>query len=295
MPRSLALIGVLALSPLLSGCIAAALPVLAAGTVVRSQTDDDAGNGGAQTIVYHAAPAGPREPILARASALIPSPAAPAITAPASPSPPPPRVPVPDFADSSFTRFVSHVTGRARLVEEGAPVVSLVLANGLLAREPEFVQCRQQRAAVIIDLDDGREDGAAPAPPDHQVAANPDMIRALSAVRAANVDIVWITGDRTLSPGDIAARLQSSGLDPAGQDPVLVPESPADRKQLQRLRATSTRCIIAVVGDRRSDADEVYDYLRDPTTPLAIDANWDAGWFILPPPLGAAPISPGEE
>lgn len=274
----------------LSGCVAAAIPALAAGAMARTQVDPSVGNPDNRIVVSSAPPSGPRESILAPVSALIPPPgtaSTPAAAAPAAPATAgeAPAGLAPIDADSLYARFVSHVLERADMVAGGAPVNSLVAANGLLVRERSFVQCPLLRAAVLIDLDDGRSDATSVFMPDGDHSVDPDFLVALGQVRARGVDIVWITDNRTSSAQSISARLQASGLDPLGSDTLLRPTGPDDRKQLRRFRAAQTHCIVAVVGDRRSDADEAYDYLRDPNTPLVIDANWDAGWFILPTPL----------
>lgn len=276
----------------LSGCVAVAIPALAAGAVARSQVDPSIGNPDNRIIISETPPSGPRESILAPVSALIPPPGsspAPA-AAETTVNPAEAAMAAPTLADDNlYARFVSHVLERADMVAGGAPVVSLVAANGLLVRERSFVQCPTNRAAVLIDLDDGRSDATTVFMPDGDHSVDPDFLVALGQVRARGVDIVWVTDNRRSASESIAARLQASGLDPLGSDILLRPSSPDDRKQLRRFRAAQTHCIVAVVGDRRSDADEAYDYLRDPNASLVIDANWDAGWFILPTPLLPAP------
>lgn len=285
----------------LSGCVAAAIPALAAGAMARTQVDPSIGNPDNRIVVSAAPPSGPRESILAPVSALIPPPGtslSPAAAGTAA-NPAETALAAPTLADDNlYARFVSHVLERADMVTGGAPVVSLVAANGLLVRERSFVQCPMHRAAVLIDLDDGRSDATTVFTPEGDHSVDPDFLVALGRLRARGVDILWVTDNRISTSESIAARLQASGLDPLGSDTLLRPNGPEDRKQLRRFRAAQTHCIVAIVGDRRSDADEAYDYLRDPNTPLVIDANWDAGWFILPTPLlpvtAAAPTA-GEE
>ncbi len=291
----------LALTLVLSGCVAAVLPALAVGVMVRGNSDqvvattaaDDAAQMVPPPPQPQPQPQPLREPIFPVTTALIPPPPVLAAT----PSAAEPALVATRFQfDPTYGAFVSHVEGWARLVAEGAPVASLVVANGLLVRQPEYVRCSNQRPAVVIDLDDGAPDAQTARSPADAAAADPQLVAAIDAVRTFGVDVLWITDQASDSRTAIAERLRSSGLDQVGSDAILTSGGAGDRKQLRRFRAAQSHCIIAVVGDRRSDADEAYDYLRDPTTPLVIDANWNAGWFILPAPLRQlAAATPNQE
>ena len=105
----------------------------------------------------------------------------------------------------------------------------------------------------------------------------------VTAIRAAEVGILWVTDQPDSAAAALRIALEPVGFSPA--DAIASRTGPADRKHLIRQRWAQTHCILAVVGDTRSDADEAYDYLRSPDLTLPIDANWGSGWFLLPPPI----------
>ena len=83
----------------------------------------------------------------------------------------------------------------------------------------------------------------------------------------------------------VAEALKTSGLDPAGSDPLLLVRDHDDRKQSLREDAQRDVCVIAIAGDRKGYFDELFDYLRDPRSGEALDYLLGSGWFIAPPPL----------
>lgn len=276
MRRLLLLAGCTGAGAMLSGCVAAVLPALAAGTIVGQQMNKS-----------EVAPIPPPPPV---------------------PMPPPatamPDTPRADYASpistgvqpgaalpDNYAALVEHVRTRAALAAQGAPVTSLVLDNALTLREPSYVDCGTRPPAVLVDLDDATAGAvsALTAQPGESAegtpTANADMVTALRQIRATSSRIVWITDLPDSAATVIGGWLHRTGLDGDSNDTLYARAPGLERKQILRRRAAEQFCIIAVVGDKRSDAEEAYDYLRDPTTPLMVDANWGSGWFLLPPPL----------
>ncbi|MEQ1725229.1 MAG: hypothetical protein ABL882_04785 [Sphingopyxis sp.] len=268
--------GAAAAAMLLSGCVAAVLPVVAAGAMVRSEASRN------EAVSVPPAPPVPAPPAMApmpnAPRADYASPIASSVT-PSAALPP------------SYQALVDHVRTRAALAAQGAPVTSLVLEDALSLREPAYVDCQARASAVLIDLDDASSgpvtamtaqpgEGVAAAP-----AANADMVAALRQIRATNTRIVWITDLPEAAATTIGGWLHRTGLDGESNDTLYALAPGLERKQLLRRRAAAQFCIIAVVGDRKSDAEEAYDHLRNPDAPLIVDANWGSGWFLLPPPL----------
>ena len=311
MVRAVKIVSGMAMAAMLSGCVAAVLPVLAAGAMTTSQLRGpktrEAPIAAApvaapevRTLIAEAAAAVAATPMQAPPPLTYVAAATTAAAATALPLPveiaerAPPAIAAALPADMlgmppEHAAFVAHVIRRSALVAEGAPVSSLVVANGLTVREIQYVRCRSQVPAVLVDLDDstGAQGNGAPV-------ADPAMVAALRAVRAEGVTVLWVTDQNASAASAISDGLRMNGLDPDGEDIVLAAANAADRKQLRRFSAASRYCILAVTGDRRSDADEAYDYLRDPNTPLAIDANWGSGWYILPPPMRSPSSQPQE-
>ena len=295
--------------PLLSGCVAAAIPLAAAGVIARDQV-----KASEEPVDPNAPPPRPQPVDLAaitiRDSADAAPAAAPAVAEPVVPPPamvtpvpaPPPPAPEPAAAmaaaapvavteaaaaaASPYAALLDHVRARSALVAEGAPVISLVLENSLTLREPDYVDCGQRPPAVLVDADADPQ-GPAAGPGDTALLA-----AALRTIRDAGVSVIWVTDRPAGDAPAIAERLAAVGIDADGRDTVAGTGPVMARKQLVRRAAAMSHCIIAVVGDRRGDADEAYDYLRSSATPLVIDGNWGNGWFLLPAPPTANPAQP---
>ena len=139
--------------------------------------------------------------------------------------------------------------------------------------------CMARDTAVIVDLDAASETGTATTPP-------PGLAAQLERLRSAGIVVVWISQRPASEVAEVAGSLRSSGLDPAGSDPLLLLRGPRDRKQALREEAARDVCPIAIAGDRKSDFDELFDYLRDPQAAAGLDSLIGSGWFIVPPPLG---------
>lgn len=267
------LIAAMAAIPL-SGCVIAAVPVVAGAAVVgseqqRKQKQKPKQAQPAATATSAAAPtalpgSGPR-------TSGLPGPS----VAPAAPA-------VPSGSNSqvnpAFDALVAHVQRRATLWREGAPINSLVLDARQSVLNPVAVGCARRPPVVIVDLD--RDPSAATT---GEVAAWPAT---LAALRAHDVGIVWVSDAPAAMADRLRTALVQSALDPAAADRLMLKSSSAGRKQLMRQDIARDSCVLAVVGDVRADADEAYGYLRSSTATLPIDSNWGEGWFLLPaPPL----------
>ncbi len=149
--------------------------------------------------------------------------------------------------------------------------------------------------AVLIDIDDGTAgpdpmlaDTTLPA----RLAAEPGLAAELARLRAAGVAVLWLSDHGFESDYAVYAHLQASGLDSAGRDPLYAQMAPGDRKQGRRQEVAGRYCVLAVAGDKRSDAEEAYDYLLRPELAAPLEPLWNNGWFILPLPLRVVPAEP---
>lgn len=267
MKRGPALLLMLVLGALpLGGCVIAAVPVIAGAAIARSETQRDK-----------------------RKPAVAPTPKPNAASDPAV-------IVTVGAADTSvspladeFAPLLAHVRSRATLWSEGAPIKSLVLDNRQTVLNPVAIDCQRRQPVVLIDADPAAPDASIKTtlPPLGALLPTPGWTAALAAIRDLDVGIIWVTARPVGEAAALAARLAATGLDPARRDRVAASASGVTRKQDVRLEQARGHCVLAVVGDRRSDADEAYDYLRRPDARLPIDENWGAGWFLLPPPLAA--------
>lgn len=266
---------------LLSGC-AAAIPLVAAGAIVRQQAGKDGDKGQKP----------PSDEPAKRADASSPA-KAPALTTADDATPLPPVAAGEERPlEGPYGAFLAFATVQlARMDGAGLPD-SVMLAPGFQLDAPVTMPCGEREPAVMIDLD------VAPS----GVAGNTDGLkRALTALRDEEVTILWLTrrssyemrADGRTDTAALHDALVSAGLDPDRKDKVLgIRPSYKDRIQLVRQDAARDLCVIAMAGDTKSDFDEVFDYLKQPEAAYALDKNWGAGWFLLPPPL-LAPANKG--
>ena len=285
---------ILALStaaPLLSGCIAAAaLPVLAAGGVVKTRMDDPSESATPSPRV--AIPADQAQAIPAPASTPSPpgSPTAVAVVRgsfedlidtpgayAAAPLPSPVRSPTGTGSYAAFTDFAAR--------QAAIPAIGSERQSALLV-DPGSMQARTRTCsihppAVLIDVDPtGSTFDAAQMP-----VADADFAGRLAALRTDGVTIGWVSARTADRAGDLRRVLRSSGLDPAGRDELVLLRFPEERKQTRRDDFAKAYCVVALAGDERADFDELFKYLRDPALALSLDTLIGKGWFLVPSPL----------
>lgn len=266
------LAGLLLLSavPLLSGCAAAVIPVVAGGLITKKKVDESkekkASLPAEQTPTTQPAP--------------LAAPAPNAVEALGAASPVPASVPVAVTPlTGPYARFATFALDQlAKRAQDGLQS-STVLVDRFALERPEFMPCEDKPAGVILDLDEsqfGTQVGSVPAP---------GLANALARLRAQNVLIFWLTDLPSQGGDTLRERLQSTGLDPDGKDAILTRYDTTDRKHVRRQDIARTHCVIASAGDSKADVEEAYAYLRQPEAAFIIDKMWDAGWFLLPAPL----------
>jgi hypothetical protein len=131
---------------------------------------------------------------------------------------------------------------------------------------------------VVIDLDDE----SAPFAPERLTRAPSEVAEGLARLREAGITVLWISQLPASSVADVARALRTSGLDPQGQDQLLLVRNGEDRKQVLREDANRDVCTVAIAGDERSDFDELFDYLRNPGGAVGLYPMMGKGWFLVP-------------
>lgn len=191
--------------------------------------------------------------------------------------PPPSAAPTP-AADDPWQRFFAYGFDKSRPEQAAASAgrSALLVANPPLD-EPQRRDCAATAPAAVIDLDNG----SAAFAPDGLATAPPGVAAGLAHLREAGVVVLWISNLPAARATDVAKALRTSGLDPRGQDQLLLIRNVKDRKQLLREDASADVCIVAIAGDRRSDFDELFDYLRNPASAAGLDAMLGDGWFLV--------------
>ena len=272
--RSLAYAAGLALS--LSGCVAAVIPLVAAGAVgakvirgsaVTSVSDYEAGTDG--SAKRSTASLTVSKKAKASASAQLAQIAA-NYRESASAS-------APEYLD--FLRFS---LGQAEKYDTGEAVRSVVMVPGGSPEKREFFTCNSLPLAVMIDLD--RNGDGVPASMSGN-SGQTDLAKSLAALRNTGLTVIWLSDRPATDAPQLISALKSSGLMEEGDNDFLsLDRGKDDRKQERRIEASERFCIVAMTGDRKSDFDELFDYLRNPDTFVSLDTMWGAGWFLKPVP-----------
>ena len=276
---------VLLFPALLSGCVAALIPVAAGGLIAGKeklrtapafhQTDDVK----MEPVVAAADAVPARQPVVLDGAEQLAfnRPGARDRRAEAALVP---GLQTPMGSDQAFSGFFEYVEAQAGRDPILVPRQSALLAvSGSLT--PDRSDCSIRPPAVVIDLDPS----GATLNPAVEAQAVPGMAKMLRTFRMRETDIFWISGLSALEAGAVRQRLIATGLDPAGRDGLPLMRRPDDRKQTRRRELSATHCVIAIAGDTKSDFDELFDYLKDSSAAWPLDELFDAGWFLTPLPL----------
>ena len=264
MPARLrALAGLIAALPLLSGCVAAAIPAVAGGAMLHSRHHKSTKAEKADD------PALPPDTQLVRTDLT------------SLPPPDPARAP------DAIALAALESYGAAELTKAaGEPHDSALLADpGSL--QPDRQDCGAHPPAVLVDLDPGK----AAFAPQTASKADPELAAVLAGLREEGAAIVWLSRADPAARGAILHWLAASGLDPKGTDTLALASGFASKQELRQSLA-ATLCPIALVGAERSDFDDLYLYLKDPASAVALEAMINHGWFLIDPvEAGAAPAT----
>lgn len=147
--------------------------------------------------------------------------------------------------------------------------------------KPDLEPCDSKPPAVLIDLDPGN--GVMPLT--GSAHAVPGLARQLANLRADGVAIDWISARTSADAARIRAILARTRLDPKGTDRLLLVSRAGETKQTMRRALGNSNCLLAIVGDKRGDFDNLYDYLRDPAFALPLSPLIGHGWFLAPTPV----------
>lgn len=191
---------------------------------------------------------------------------------------------------SPYAGFAAHALEQSTKLATGEGVESVVLVPRVDIFKPETVGCAGKPLAVVIDLDDmtGRDWTEA-----ETLYRQNGLIEVLTSLRAAEISVIWLSDQPASASATISAILSDAGFSqPESDDFLFLDRGGEDRKQVRRWDAARNYCIVAMAGDDRADFDELYDYLRDPDGAITLEKMFDNGWFLTPPPLVEANEAP---
>jgi hypothetical protein len=267
---------VLGLLPLLTGCIGAvALPLVAGGAFMAR----DAYRVRAATQVPEPSPSVTLQTTQANEAVALAEPGMDVALTSLRELPPPSQASASAAADDRWERFFAYALDKRPASGGGARrLQSALLQTPPSLTAPARRNCPAQRPAVVIDLDDG----SAPFTPERLTRAPGEIAEGLARLREAGITVLWISQLPASSVADVARALRTSGLDPQGQDQLLLVRNGEDRKQVLREDANRDVCTVAIAGDERSDFDELFDYLRNPGGAVGLYPMMGKGWFLVP-------------
>lgn len=182
-----------------------------------------------------------------------------------------------------YRPFVRHALTEAAKRDRGENLRNMVLARNVSLIDPRPLDCGTKPLAVIIDLD------VAPGTPaEMDIERQSGFAALLDLLRGSDVRIAWLadSSERQLDP---ILTLLREGEKPVMRDAdmMLFALPGSLRKQERRWQLAQSHCVVAIAGDRKGDFDELYDYLRDQSYAIRLEAFTNRGWFELPHPVAA--------
>lgn len=290
LPRPLTTVFLLCSAAALSGCVAAAIPLVAGGALARTSTDGEPGPSVEKAPT--AKPAGQQSQLAATSSVPPSSESASEALQEALVAPPSERERTSALAQKpELAEFVRYSTEKAYAFTQGGEALATAVLVNPASLDGERRMCEQgdeRDPAILIDLDpgDGVFGEASPLPTEKSIALS------IKVLRSEGVTVAWISENSAANADIVRDALTTSGLDPEAEDTLLLMRYPGDRKQTRREEFASETCLIAIAGDERRDFDELYEYLTNRNAALALEPMFNNGWFLVGEQKAAAPVAP---
>lgn len=300
MSRLRALLTLGAAGLLCGGCVAAAIPIVAGGSIAGKQVLGRDRPEPAPEAVAAATPAPAAASEDATATLATPEARALALRLQASAA-----VAAPTSAESAaaslqaYQSLWAYVERQVAARKAGEAARSVVLAEGATLDAPRYVPCDAKPFAILFDLDES----AVGSDPDarfrrwlgdgsDQVSAVPGAVEGIDALRREGVQAIFTSARRPSGNNAAAAMLAKIGFGEFVPGKTLIlrgGESPISGDHVRRTVASSY-CVVAIVGDALgdfSDAFDAGDAARRPAaaTETMVAPLWGAGWFLLPNPV----------
>lgn len=289
-----ALAALLLASPVLTGCIAAAAPIVAAGAIGKHQLDKRDEDLPPSADTTRAVPID----LGARPTGQVAG-APPAPPAPATPAPGPTTVSgsVPPgmqylygsgeaaaISIQAYLGLTDFVLAKASDFAVGHPVNSVVLAPGATIEAPKFVDCKPgQQLAMVLDIDETALMNLGYEADDSQRNGSYDQSRwdrwevggagavepvpgaygAIRAARQAGVTVVFNSNRSAANASATAAALTNAGLGPVVHGDTLWLKGDAGSavsgKDARRWLISTKYCVIAMAGDQLGDFSDLFN------------------------------------
>jgi len=287
------------ISTLLSGCVAAAIPLAAGGLMARNElrgrptaepkdestavdrAQADPFAGGRVVSAYRGELPRPDGTLSngAPAPVPLPSPSSPQESGEAASGP------------QSYQALWTYLATRAADRKNGIPLNSVILAADARPEAPNFEPCGQKPLAAILDIDENVALDPANSDPDARwrlwkgdgsdaVVAMPGVAEGIAAAEREGVTPIFISGRSATGAPGIIALLEQLGFGQLQLGRTLwLRGGTADPQAGDDIRRAiaADYCVVALVGDQPSEFSDLFAG-TETTVP------W-AGWFLLPNPV----------
>lgn len=304
MTRLRALLTLGAAGLLCGGCVAAAIPIVAGGSIAGRQLLGS----GAEVPATAPSPAASPTPDAAPASGAVAdtlaTPEARALAQQLSASVAAAR----DMSGSAesaarslqaYQSLWAYVERQVAARAAGDGVRSVVLAAGASLEAPRYVPCDAKPLAILFDLDEQAQGGDPDArwrrwigDGSDAVVAVPGAVEGVDALRREGVQALFVSGRWPRDAAGVVAVLDRLGfgrMEP-GKTLLLRGGNPPVSPDQVRQTLASSYCVVAIVGDALGDFSDALDQ-GDGTrraaaaTETMVAPLWGAGWFLLPNPV----------
>lgn len=318
MIRPGAAVALVAISLLIGGCVAAAIPIAVGGYITREKVRDHADPG-----ISPAPAVGPSPERVAHSpkgeqadqptTATVPQADANGVRlATGLTALPPPRSTASagrageDAASSlqAYQALWRHLSDQIARRTRGEPLRSVVLDADAALDAPRFVPCEGRPLAVVFDLD---ENASSSVDPDARwrrwrgdgtddLIAVPGAVDSVEAARREGVTVMFSSARSPTNSAAMASALTQLGFGPIEPERMLHLRGSQDGDAVRQAMST-THCVIAIVGDELGDFSDLFDAAdnaaRRPTaaTETMVAPLWGAGWFLLPNPVRSTATS----
>lgn len=304
MSRLRALLTLGAAGLLCGGCVAAAIPIVAGGSMAGKQIFGGDKTPESEPEPVAAATPAPTEPA-GDPTATLTTPEARALALRLQASAAASKAAAPASAESAaaslqaYQSLWAYVERQVAARKAGEAVRSVVLAEGATLDAPRYVPCDAKPFAILFDLDES----AAGSDPDarfrrwvgdgsDEVSAVPGAVEGVDALRREGVQAIFTSARRPSGNNAAAAMLAKIGFGEFVPGKTLIlrgGEPPISGDQVRRTVAASY-CVVAIVGDALGDFSDTFDAgdaARRPAaaTETMVAPLWGAGWFLLPNPV----------
>lgn len=160
----------------------------------------------------------------------------------------------------------SFLAGRANARKAARAFDSVVLSARGTPMAPAWESCGAKPLAVVVDLDAADGDASAPwrrweTEGVNQVHAAPGAGEVFQSARAAGIAVVYLSNRSESLAGGTATALDGIGLGPVkvGETLWLKNSADGDAKDARRQAIAARFCVVGLVGDRLGDFSDRFD------------------------------------